>query len=103
LGGTEWNGEEAFYMDRLTDSSSGVRTSAVRAIHRRALTSYVPHLLSMFGQEPSYLVQSEIVRTVGALDRDRNREFLERAKNMPSFRSLIATAAAEAMENSSPK
>ncbi len=103
LGGTEWKGEEVYYKARLTDTSSGVRASAVRAIRRRTLSSLVPHLLSVFEQEPSYLVQSEIVRTVGALDRDKNRGFLERAKNMSSFRSVIATAATEALGDNSPK
>jgi len=93
LGETAWDGAKSYFQERYSDTSSGVRAAAVRALGKSGATSIVRFLLAAFEIEKSYLVQSEIVRAVGRLDGAGNREFLERARTMPSHRSLIRNAA----------
>lgn len=91
-------GNESYFRERCRDAASGVRAEAAFSLGQVGDKGTVPFLLSLFERETSYLVKAAIIRSVGRLDGPNQRQFLEGARHMRSFRTVLQRAAEDALK-----
>jgi peptidyl-prolyl cis-trans isomerase A (cyclophilin A) len=91
-----------FLIDKCRDTNSKVRTAAVRALGNLKSRDIIPFLIDLFEKDTSYLVQSEILRSLGKCGDEHDLPFLRKAAGIPSHRNILlrsAEAAIRSIEN----
>ena len=88
----------AFYKERFIDKKSGVRVAAARALGELKDSSLAPFFKQRFSTDDSYLVQAELLKSLGRCGAVSSIPFLRDAFLLPSPRKVLQTSAKTAMD-----
>ena len=87
-----------FYKERFSDKKSGVRVAAARALGELKDSSLAPFFTKQFFADNSYLVQAELLKSLGRCGAVSSIPFLRDASLLSSPRKVLQSSAKAAMD-----
>ncbi len=87
-----------FLRGRLADPSSKVRAEALRGMASAAGPKDVPFFKSVFGRDPSYVVQAEALAAVGRAGGRGQADWIRKAGSDPSPHDILKASAEAALK-----